>query len=158
MVFVFVSFLSCQPLPLGAGGVLGIFCHSDCGTGLCDLFTPFRWYNFASPPIAAVVALRWVFAFPSTRFRSAPSVQVIWRWLCLSFFFFCPLRLGLLYFPSNLALLVGFVSPPFRGVGVGFEEPHVRLMFWFLESGLPRIFPYFCICGSSEWASVTVLP
>ena len=35
-------------------------------------FSPFRWYNFASPPLAAVVALLWVFAFPSTRFRPAP--------------------------------------------------------------------------------------
>ena len=25
--------------------------------------------------------------------------------------------------------LVGFVASPFRGVGVGFDEPHLRLMF-----------------------------
>ena len=44
--------------PLAAGGDLGIFCHSDCGAGLCDfLFFPFRLYSFASPPLATVVAL-----------------------------------------------------------------------------------------------------
>ena len=32
--------------------------------------------------------------------------------------------------------LASFVaSPLFRGVGVGFEEPHLRLMLWFVESG-----------------------
>ena len=28
-----------------------------------------------------------------------------------------------------------FVALPFRGVGVGFEKGHPRLMFWFVESG-----------------------
>ena len=42
---------------------------------------------------------------------------------------FSPFRIGLLYFPFYLAFLVGFVASPFRGVGVGFEEPHLRHMF-----------------------------
>ena len=61
---------------------------------------------------------------------------------------------GLLSFPFSLAFLVGFVASPLRDVGVGFEEPHLRLMLYFVESGFPRIVPYFCIYGSSEWASV----
>ena len=34
-------------------------------------------------------------------------------------------------FPSITLLRVfpGFIAKPFRGVGVGFEEPHPRLMF-----------------------------
>ena len=31
-----------------------------------------EWYNLASPPLATVMALPWVFALPSTRFRCAP--------------------------------------------------------------------------------------
>ena len=30
-----------------------------------------------------------------------------------------------------------FVALPFRGVGGGIEEPHLRLMFLFVESGFP---------------------
>ena len=55
-------------------------------------------------------------------------------------------------------VLFGFVALSLRDVGVGFEEPHLRPMFYFVESGFPRFFPYFCIDGSSEWTSVTVLP
>ena len=33
-----------------------------------------------------------------------------------------------------VASLVGFVTSPFRGVGVGFKEPHLRLMFKLVES------------------------
>ena len=33
----------------------------------------------------------------------------------------------------------GFIAQPVRGVGVGFEEPHLRLMF-LVELGFPRIF------------------
>ena len=32
-------------------------------------------------------------------------------------------------FPLFLAFRVGFVRSPFRRMGVGFEEPHLRLMF-----------------------------
>ena len=45
-------------------------------------------------------------------------------------------------FPSILTFLrvfPGYIAKPFRGVGVGFEEPHLRLMFWFVEPGFPRI-------------------
>ena len=43
-------------------------------------------------------------------------------------------------FPSITFLPVfpGFKARPFRGVGVGFEEPHLRLMVY-LEPGFPRI-------------------
>ena len=33
----------------------------------------------------------------------------------------------------------GFVASPFRGVGVGFEEPHLRLMVLLVEPGFPQI-------------------
>ena len=49
----------------------------------------------------------------------------------------CPLRLGLPFFLFFLASLVGFETLPFRGVGVGFEELHLQLMFWLVESGFP---------------------
>ena len=42
---------------------------------------------------------------------------------------FLPLRARPCFLPLFLTNLVGFVASPFRGVGVGFEEPHLRLMF-----------------------------
>ena len=43
-------------------------------------------------------------------------------------------------FPSITFLRVfpGFIAKPFRGVGVGFEEPHLRLMLELVEPGFPR--------------------
>ena len=32
-------------------------------------------------------------------------------------------------FPSFLFIVPGFIAKPFRGVGVGFEEPYLRPMF-----------------------------
>ena len=44
-------------------------------------------------------------------------------------------------FPSIAFLRVfpGFIARPFRGVGVGFEEPHLRFMVELVEPGFPRI-------------------
>ena len=43
--------------------------------------------------------------------------------------------------PSNTFLRVfpGFIAGPFRGVGVGFEEPHLRFMVSLGEPGFRRI-------------------
>ena len=62
-------------------------------------------------------------------------------------------------FPSFnfLRIFPIFVAMPFRGVGVGFEEPHLRFMLVF-GTGISSIFPYFCIRGSSGWASAMVQP
>ena len=64
-------FRPADPSPIGAGGVLGILATPTVAQDCVTLFSPFRWYNFASPPLAAFVALRQFFAFPSTRFRPA---------------------------------------------------------------------------------------
>ena len=47
---------------------------------------------------------------------------------------FRPLRPGLRFF-----VFVFFL--PFRDVGVGFEDPHLRLMLYLVQSGLPRFPP-----------------
>ena len=83
--------------------------------------------------------------------------QVIWRWFSTAFFS-VPHGGAFLSFPFYLARLVGFVTSPFRGVGVGFEEPHLRLRFKFVEPGFLPFFSYFCMYGSSEWGCITVLP
>ena len=61
-------------------------------------------------------------------------------------------------FPSITFLRVfpGFIARPFRGVGVGFEEPH-SIHGLVSGTGVSPNFPYFCICGSSGWASLLVL-
>ena len=52
----------------------------------------------------------------------------------------CLLRLSA--FPSITFLRVfpGFIARPFRGVGVGFEEPHLRFIAELGEPGFPRIY------------------
>ena len=44
-------------------------------------------------------------------------------------------------FPSITFLRVfpGFITKPVRGMGVGFEEPHLRLMFQLVQPGFPHI-------------------
>ena len=44
-------------------------------------------------------------------------------------------------FPSITFLRVfsGSIARPFRGVGVGFDEPHLRFMVYLGEPGFPRI-------------------
>ena len=41
-----------------------------------------------------------------------------------------------------------------RGMGVGLEEPHIRLIHHGLvrRTGVTPNLPYLCICGSSGWA------
>ena len=56
--------------------------------------------------------------------------------------FVVDLFLSLTARPSFLALfsayLIGFVTLPFRGVGVSFEEPHLRvIMLKLVELGFP---------------------
>ena len=48
---------------------------------------------------------------------------------------------------TSLRVFTGPIAKPFRGVGVGFEEPHLRLMVSFVEPGFPRfshISAYIC--------------
>ena len=43
-------------------------------------------------------------------------------------------------FPSTVLFACSWLhSQAVRGVGVGFEEPHLRLMVYFVESEFPRI-------------------
>ena len=70
---MFFLFRPADPPMLGAGGELGILATStvaqDCVTSCVPFF---RWYNFASPVMAKIVALLRVFEFPSTYSRHAP--------------------------------------------------------------------------------------
>ena len=51
--------------------------------------------------------------------------------------------------------LPGFIARLFKGVGMGFEEPHIRLLVSLGKPGFCQIVLYFCICGSSGWAVIT---
>ena len=72
----------------------------------------------------------------SRNFLAPPPLRKICRWLSLSIYS-SPLRLGLPFFLFHLASIVGFVALPFRGVGVGFEEPRLRLVVQLVDSGFP---------------------
>ena len=120
-------FLPADP-PRRGGGRSRSFCHAYCGNGLCD-FSPFRGYNFASPHVAAVVAIFSVLDFPLTRFRSPPPVPPLPGDMAVVFVdVFFPFRKSPVSFPFCLTFLFGFVDLPFRDAGVGFEEPHLRHM------------------------------
>ena len=69
-----------------------------------------------------------------------PPFQVIWRRFSLTLFLSLTDRSP--FFPFFIEFLVGFVASPFRDAGVDFEEPRLRLMFLFVESGF-HDFPIF---------------
>ena len=48
---------------------------------------------------------------------------------CLVFRFRLPMLFSLVSGVVMVLLYIGFVILPFRGMGVGFEEPHLRPMF-----------------------------
>ena len=65
--FYVLPFLPCRSPPAQSRGRSGYYGYSDCGTRLYYfILNHFRWYNFASPPLAEVVALVRFFDFPST--------------------------------------------------------------------------------------------
>lgn len=110
---------------------------------------------FASPSLARDVGCGVIeLGFP--RFRRHILVP-LFCWLdCCGFrrVLSCPLWVGIFSSP----LFLGFIFSPFTDVGVGYEEPHLRLMF----SPSNRTFPGFPvfpnICGSSKWAIVMLSP
>ena len=121
------SFSSCRPAPpLGAGGVLGNFATPTVAQDYA-IFLLFGGIISPRPP-----SLRWWRYFGFSLFRRhvfAPSPRFSGDMAVISVDVFSPLRIGLLSFPFYLAFLVGFVASPFRGLGVGFEQPHLRYMF-----------------------------
>ena len=126
-------FILPTPPPPRDRGRFGYFCHSDCGTGLCEIFFLLFGGIRLGPPRCGCRATS-VFRFTVGTFSPRPPFQAIWR--CgFPWRFCCPLGIGLLSFPFFLAFLVGFVVSPFKGVGVAFEEPNLRLVFYFVESG-----------------------
>ena len=107
MVFtVLCSYPSCRSPPAPEPGTIWIK-YAYCGVQECLAFClTFRFFVDALAP---------------------PPMQVVWRWLSLAINS-CPLSLGLPLFLFG-AYLAGLVTLPFRGVGVGFEEPHLQIVF-----------------------------
>ena len=56
-------------------------------------------------------------------------------------------------FPSIalLRVLPGFIARSFRDVGVGFEEPHLGLMFYLVEPEFPRISHISAYAAHQGW-------
>ena len=88
---------------------------------------------FVSTPPPATLALRLrgrfltVVCLIIARFHLAPPAT-----LAVRAKFLTPVCLIIVSaFPSITCICVfpGFIAKPFRGLGVGFEEPHLRLMF-----------------------------
>ena len=111
MFFAFVSFTSCRTPPPSGPGAFWDFLPLGMWHRIVLLFFSFSAVQFLLAPLAAVVALLWVFVFPPTRFRPAPPFQVIWRWFSLTFFLsrtdgppFFPFVLGVPYRLRGLAV------------------------------------------------------
>ena len=81
MFFVFVSFSSCRSTsPPRGRGRSGYFCHSDCGTGLCDfLFLLFGGIISPRPPSLRLWRYFGFSLFRRHVFATASPFQVIWR-------------------------------------------------------------------------------
>ena len=119
-----IRFFSCSFLfrpaepPRGAGGALGNFATPTVAQ---DYVIFLLFGGWPRPP-----SLRWWRYFGFSIFRrhvsSRPSLPGD---MAVGFIGdFSPLRIGFLSFPFYLAFLVGQASL-FRGVGLGFEEPHL---------------------------------
>lgn len=79
-----------------------------------------------------------VFFFSAIQLRLTPIARVAfsrcrrhildsrWQWFSLTFFLFLTGRPPIL--PLSLVFFLGLVASLFRGVGVGFDEPHLRLV------------------------------
>ena len=117
------------PIPplLGDGGGLGILATptvaQDCVT---SCFLDFGGTILPRPPRSGCGGTS-VFRFSVDTFSPRPPSQVIWRWFSSTLFLSLTDKPP--FFPFFLAFLVGFVVSPFRDVGVGCVEPHLRLMF-----------------------------
>ena len=144
--------------PLGAWGVLGNFATPNVAQDYVCSLPSFSMVQSRLAPPRCGEGVTLGFRFSVNTF--APRPPLPGDMVVVFIAVFSPLRIGFFSFPFYLALVVGFATSPFRGVGVGFEEPHLRHMFYSSSwnRGFHDFFPYFCIYGSSEWASVTVLP
>ena len=111
---------------LGAGGVLGIFATRIVAQD-CVFFPIFDCLISPRPPSLGLwrhFDFRFsVDTFPP-RLPLRGDIAVVSLEVVL-----CPFRMGFLSFSLYLGFLVGFVASPFRVVGMGFEEPHLRLLF-----------------------------
>ena len=118
-------FRPADPLAVGAGGDLGTSATptvaQDC-VAFCFLL--FGGIFRLAPTRQGCGCFG--FRFSDDTFLLRPPFQVIRRWFSLTFFLSLTDRPP--FFPLFLAFLVGFVVSPFRGVVVGFGEPHLRLM------------------------------
>ena len=109
--------------------------HGTVGRATCPFRVGFRL--FVSPPASMVACARVLMLVslvlaPVLSFNSPFSVSPPPATLAVRGRFFtvvCIITVSA--FPSILFLpvLPGFIAKPFRGVGVGFEEPHLLLMF-----------------------------
>ena len=103
LLIEFGSSLSCMFLYSFYGDIHTLLAGFSCSLTHIDfLFSSFHASSSPPPPVVGDMAMTFVDGF------------------------FLPLRLGL-YFVF-FTCFAGFVALPFRGVEVGFEEPHLRLM------------------------------
>ena len=99
-----------------------------------ELWAGFRWFlaysvlfffsSYRSPPPLFVL----IFRISVDTFSSYPRCG--WHVAMASVDdLFLPLKTRPPFLSFSWTYLAGFVALPFRDVGVGFEEPHLRLMF-----------------------------
>ena len=120
--FVLVFAFSSRLPPLRKGFDVGFPCHSAC------VLLQLVFLRLAPPATLAVRGgfLTVVCLIIAPFFVPPPATLAVrGRFLTVVCLIIVPA------FPSItcLRVLPGFIAKPFRGVGVGFEEPHLRLMF-----------------------------
>ena len=104
-----------DPHFFGAEGDLGNLVNHAVAPDLCDFWVlPFAFMpTYARPPHPHA---------PRAGDAAVGSVDI----------FPFPFRIGLLSLPFLLVFLLGFVASLFKGVAACSEEPHLRLMFYFV--------------------------
>ena len=124
MFFAFVSFTSCRTPPPSGPGAFWDFVPLGMWHRIVLLFFSFSAVQFLLAPLAAVVALLWVFVFPPTRFRPAPPLPGDMAVVFLDVF---SVPYGWASFLSLCTWRSLSASWPRRSElwGWGFEEPHL---------------------------------
>ena len=125
--FAVFRFLSRRSPPLGAGGDLG---NLATPIGVAQNFvTPcLIFFGGITSPRPPSLRLWRYFGLPLFR-RHILAPPPLSGDMAVNFFSVSLSLTDSFLFSFFLAFLIGFVVSVFRGVGMGFEKPHLRLMF-----------------------------
>ena len=122
---MFFAFCFLPTIPRSVSGLVWVIGPLIGGTGRVSRVVVWVWVVFGVLRFIFLLVFDIHFCFSMHLPRLSLPLRVPWRWLSLAISS-CPLRLRLPFI--FLTYVAGFAAFPFRGVGVGFEQPRLRFM------------------------------